>query len=268
MNDTAKNYLFPTDTYYTGDNSKRVFLDKLACNTRLYFVLKYASLLIKSRQKALKEIYDSRFWATHSYEVLKLIENCGGRFHITGIDNLYLKQPVVFTSNHMGTLETMVFPCLIRPVMDVTFVVKESLVKHPLFGPIMKSTHPIVIGRSNSRDDFKTVMEKGMELLSSGTSIIIFPEGTRKATFIPKDFNSMGVKLAKKAGVSVLPIAIKTDFWGNGKIVKEIGPLHRERTIHMAFGKPMDVKGTGKEENETIIDFISSNLTQWNGDII
>lgn len=36
--------------------------------------------------------------------------------------------PVVFVSNHMSTLETFVFPCIIAPVMKVTFVVKDSLV--------------------------------------------------------------------------------------------------------------------------------------------
>ena len=41
--------------------------------------------------------------------------------------------PVVFIGNHMSTLETMVLPGLIAPHREVTFVVKESLVKPSAF---------------------------------------------------------------------------------------------------------------------------------------
>src|SRR4030043_2323348 len=129
--------------------------------------------------------------------------------------------PVLFIGNHMSTLETMVLPCIIAPHREVTFVVKESLVKHPLFGDVMRSRNPIVVGRTDPRKDLEAVMNGGMDLLSKGISIVIFPQSTRSVEFIPEEFNSLGVKLAKKAGVKVVPIAIKTDFWGNGKLIKE-----------------------------------------------
>jgi 1-acyl-sn-glycerol-3-phosphate acyltransferase len=233
-------------------------------NTRLYFMSKYASIILKSRSLALKGQYETEAWALSSYNVFKLIEGCGGRFHITGLKNLHKCQgPVVFISNHMSTLETMVFPCIIAPQMNVTFVVKDSLVKHPFFGPIMRSRNPIVVSRSNSREDFQTVMKMGQKLLSDGTSIIIFPQSTRSTIFVPKEFNSLGVKLARTAKVQVIPIAIKTDFWGNDKYLKDLGPINRNKPIHMAFGEPLSIKGSGKEENEFIIEFISSHLVKW-----
>ena len=75
------------------------------------------------------------------------------------------EEPVLFISNHMSTLETMIFPCIIAPTREVTFVVKESLVKHPLFGDVMRSRNPIVVGRTDPRKDFEAVMNGGMELL-------------------------------------------------------------------------------------------------------
>jgi 1-acyl-sn-glycerol-3-phosphate acyltransferase len=72
------------------------------------------------------------------------------------------------------------------------------------------------------------------------------------------------VKLAKKAGVEVVPIALKTDFWGNGKLIKELGPLDHNKPIHIKFGEPMQIMGNGKEENQRIIDFIKSSLAEWN----
>jgi 1-acyl-sn-glycerol-3-phosphate acyltransferase len=181
-----------------------------------------------------------------------------------GIDNLRkVKKPLVVVSNHMSTLETQVFPGIFYPFFPVTFIVKESLVKHFVFGPIMKSTNPITVGRVNPKQDFMTVMNEGEKILAQGTSIIVFPESTRRFKFIPANFNSMGIKLARKAGVKVLPVAIKTDFWGEGKYLHDLGPLDRSQPIHMAFGAPMNIEGNGKEQHQQCIDFIQSHMDSW-----
>jgi len=260
-----KNDFLSKDSYHTEENTHRFYLDRLMLNTRLFFVAKYCGIVLKSRSAAVKGQYDTEAWVSSSYDVFKLIEGCGGRFHITGLENLHMcKGPVVFISNHMSTLETMVFPYLIAPFMNVTFIVKDSLVKHPFFGPIMRSRDPIVVGRQDPRADLQIVMKKGQELLTNGVSIIVFPQNTRTPDFVPKEFNTLGVKLAGKAKAQVVPIAIKTDFWGNGKYIKDLGPIDRSKPIHIAFGEPLSINGLGKEENKLIIDFIGTHLEKWN----
>lgn len=260
---------FPTDSYHTKEDTPRLLLDRLLLNSRWLFMGKYLSVILGSRKLALKGQYDTSAWAAASLAIFRIIENCGGRFHITGLNNLHhLQSPVVFVSNHMSTLETMIFPAIIAPVREATFVVKESLVTHPIFGPVMRARRPIVVGRSNSRKDFEKVMNEGAEMLDRGISIIIFPQSTRSVEFREKEFNSLGVKLAGKAKVPVLPVAVKTDFWGNGKYLKELGRIDRRKPIYMAFGKPLDVIGSGKEENRKIIEFITSNLLKWNKEAV
>ena len=220
--------------------------------------------MFKTRRLAVKGQLDRQAWAISSHSVMKLIENSGGRFHIEGLDNIRKAEgPVVFVSNHMSTLETMVFPCIIASEKEVTFVVKDSLINFPVFGPIIRARNPIVVSRTNSREDLALVINQGKKFLEKGTSIIIFPQKTRRIEFIPEEFNSLGVKLAGRAGVQVIPIAIKTDFWGNGKFIKELGPIYPEKTIYMTFEKPMHIQGTGKEEHQKIVDFISSKLKGW-----
>jgi len=157
----------------------------------------------------------------------------------------------------------MVLPGIIAPLRKVTFVVKDSLVRHPLFGDVMRSRDPIVVGRTDPRKDLEAVMNGGMELLSKGISIVIFPQSTRSVEFKPEEFNSLGVKLAKRAGVKVVPMALKTDYWGNGKLIRELGPLDSTKHIYMKFGEPFSVTGSGKEENQKIIDFIQASLKEW-----
>jgi 1-acyl-sn-glycerol-3-phosphate acyltransferase len=127
----------------------------------------------------------------------------------------------------------------------------------------MKSRNPIIVGRTDPRKDLEAVMNGGVELLRNGISIVIFPQSTRSVEFKPEEFNSLGVKLAKKAGVDVVPIALKTDFWGNGKLIKELGPLDRQKHIYIKFGEPMKIVGNGKEENQKIIEFIKASLEEW-----
>jgi 1-acyl-sn-glycerol-3-phosphate acyltransferase len=263
---TPMHPFFTGDSYDTPGNKTRLLLDRLFLNTRWYFVGRYAGEIFRSRSLAIEGRYDRRVWAESSYRIFKLIEDVGGRFHIRGLDNLRSCQPpLVIVSNHMSTLETFVFPCIIAPLKEVTFVVKESLVNHPLFGPVMRARRPIAVKRANPREDFQTVMARGRELLARGISIIIFPQSTRSAAFLPEAFNSLGIKLAKAAGVQIMPVAVKTDFWENSKYLKDLGTINRNRPIHMVFGRPFPIQGTGKEEHQQVIDFIASHLREWKG---
>lgn len=259
---------FDSTIYNTPEKKNLTLGDRILLNSRIYFTLRYARTVLRTRKEAIRKIYDTKAWADSSFEIFEFIEKTGGKFHISGMENITKPEgPVLFISNHMSTLETMILPSIIAPHREVTFVVKESLVKHPLFGDVMRSRNPIVVGRTDPRKDLEAVMNGGMELLSKGISIIIFPQSTRSLAFKPEEFNSLGVKLAKKAGVQVVPVAIKTDFWGNGKWIKELGPLDSNKPIHFKFGEPFSITGNGKEENQRIIEFIQTNLKIWNAEL-
>lgn len=253
-----------SDSYHTSPRTKRHILDRLSLRTRAYFMGSFFSVVLKSRRLAMKGLYDSKAWIQSSFEILRIAERCGGKFHITGLENLRkIQGPVVFVSNHMSTLETLVFPCLIAPLKEVIYVIKDSLMKQFFFGPIAKARNPIVVSRKNSREDLEIVINQGRERLAKGTSVIIFPQSTRTTSMVPEQFNTLGIKLAAKAGVPVIPVAIKTDFWENGKHLRDLGPIKRKRPIYMDFAEPIAIHGTGKDEHRKIVDFISSRLAEW-----
>jgi 1-acyl-sn-glycerol-3-phosphate acyltransferase len=260
------NKYFPENEYHTPTNHKRSIWDILSLGTSFYFKLGFAIIVLRNRKMALRKNYNTERWAQSSWDVMKFSENCGGKYHISGFDYVdrVKDEPVVFISNHMSTLETMVFPCLIAPVKEVTFVVKDTLITSKVFGPVMRSRNPIAVGRKDSRKDFLTVITEGQQKLKEGSSIIIFPQSTRKLDLKPEEFNSLGVKLAQKAGVRIVPMAIKTDFWENGKIIKDLGIARRKKPVYIKFGQPMEIKGAGKEEHQIVVDFIKKNLDEWN----
>ncbi len=208
--------------------------------------------------------YRTAEWCASSLATMRALEEVGVSIEITGVDSFRtIEGPCVFIANHMSTLETFVLPAIISSFKDSTFVVKQSLVDYPIFKHIMRSRNPVTVGRSNPREDLRAVLEGGVERLRAGISIVIFPQTTRTAAFDPEAFNSIGIKLAKKAGVPVVPIALKTDAWCNGKILKDYGKIDRRKPVHFAFGQPMLVSDRGTEEHEAIIRFITARLKEW-----
>ncbi len=214
--------------------------------------------------KAKRGEYDTTEWGKSSLAVMRALEDIGIQIEITGVGNFaQLNGPCVFLSNHMSTLETFVLPIIIAAIKPVTFVVKESLVKTPIFKYVMRSREPITVGRTNPREDLKAILEGGSAHLSAGISIIIFPQTTRCLVFDPGKFTTIGIKLARNANVPVVPLALKTDAWGNGKILKDFGRMDPSKKVYFAFGAPLWIKHRGAEEHKQVIEFIGSKLKGW-----
>ena len=61
----------------------------------------------------------------------------------------------------------------------------------------------------------------------------------------------------------IVPFALLTDAWPNGKLIKDLGDLDISKTARITFGEPMEVTGNGAEQHQAVIDFISTHLRKW-----
>lgn len=253
-----------SDSYSTPKGIPQAFREYALLGSRWSPYSFFFKIILKYMPLARQGRYDDETWARSSHEMISYLERCGAKFHIDGLAGVRsLQGPAVFVANHMSTLETVVLPGLIRPMKPVTFVVKKKLVTGFFWGPIMRSRDPIVVSRTDPRADLETVLRDGTERLSRGISVIIFPQGTRAEIFDRKNFNSLAVKLASKAGVPVIPVAVKTDYWGSSSILRGFGPIRRDRPVYIEFGAPLRIEGRGKSEHETCVDFIENRLRSW-----
>ena len=251
---------------YRTDARHRSLLGRISPAALLYFRL--VSIIVRGSAKAKRGKYLTVDWVASSHEIFRALEEIGVVVEIAGVDHFRtLGTPCVFIGNHMSTLETMVLPGIISQFRDSTFVVKQSLVDYPVFKHIMRSRDPITVGRTNPRDDLKAVFEGGEARLKAGRSIVIFPQTTRTVVFDPAEFNTIGIKLAKRAGVPVVPVALKTDAWGNGKYLKDYGKIDPSKKVWFEFGEPVTIAGRGDEEHQRIIEFISGKLRAWGGTV-
>ncbi|MCK7471118.1 MAG: 1-acyl-sn-glycerol-3-phosphate acyltransferase [Desulfomicrobium escambiense] len=213
----------------------------------------------RSQASATEGRYDDEAWSDSSIDVLERLERCGARFHISGLEHIRaLNGPAVFVSNHMSTFETLILPGLINPIRPCTYVVKEKLLKGPVWGPIMRARAPIAVTRTDPRKDLDTVMSEGTRLLAEGRSIIIFPRGPARTCLYGPSSAALASSLPPGRGVPVVPVALKTDYWGNSPLLRGFGPVHRNRPVMIEFGAAIPVSGRGKAEHEAVLAFIEA----------
>lgn len=266
--DEFRKQLENTYKYSTPDVVERNLWHRMFGGLDIVYKSAVAGVIIHGGRMARNGTWNRDSWLNLSLDIWRGVENCGGKFDVSGCENLEkLDGPAVIISNHMSLLETFAIPAIVLPFQDMTFVVKESLTRMPLFKDVMMGVRPITLGRKNPREDLKQFMTEGPKVLKEGRSIVVFPQSTRSVTFKPSEFNSIGAKLAKRVGVPLVPLALKTDFHGLGKVVKDFGPVDRSKTVHFKFGPAMTITGNGRDEQAACSDFIGSTLQSWGGEV-
>jgi len=157
----------------------------------------------------------------------------GVRMEVLGMEHLPLGKTsaAVLLCKHQSTLETLWLPTLMTH--PLAFVFKRELLKIPFFGWSMARLEMIHIDRESRAAAMKHVIEQGRALLSHGTWVIMFPEGTRMARGTVGTYQTAGTRLAVETGAPVVPIAVATArCWPKQGFVKypgvvrvSIGPL-------------------------------------------
>ena len=151
----------------------------------------------------------------------------GVQFEVLGMDNLPLGKTsaAVLLSKHQSTLETLLLPTLMPH--PLAFVFKRELLKVPFFGWSMARLDMIHIDRESRAEAMKHVIEQGCRLLSQGTWVIMFPEGTRMPRGQKGTYQTAGTRLAVQSGAPVIPIAVATArCWPREGFVKHPGVVH------------------------------------------
>lgn len=171
--------------------------------------------------------------------------------------------PVVYVSNHMSTLETMAYPTTLNAFGKLAIILKKSLEDIPYVGDASRAVGSIAVTRKNAREDLVTVLEQGVLRINTGSSVLLFPQGTRQAVFEAKRFNTLGAKLAERAKVPLVPLAVQTDFLRTGKWIKDFGLVDPSRPIRFACGPVLPPELGAKKMHEQSVAFIEGKIREW-----
>jgi 1-acyl-sn-glycerol-3-phosphate acyltransferase len=161
----------------------------------------------------------------------------GLRFTVEGSGYVPSSGGAVLASNHVSYLDFMFVGWGARPNGRlVRFMAKEAVFRHRISGPLMRGMHHIAVNREAGSQAFRD----GLGTLRAGEIVGIFPEATISRSFMLKEFKPGAARLAKAAGVPLVPTVV----WGGQRIYTKGRPLRlgpRGKAITVAYGEPMDV---------------------------
>ena len=177
---------------------------------------------------------------------------------LQGAENLP-EGPFILMSNHQSNFDILALIATIP--RRIYWIAKKELFDIPIFGSSMRRGGYIPLDRSDGRKALKS-MDNAAAIIRQGSSVVMFPEGTRSRDGRLLPFKRGGFMLAVRAGVPVIPVTIIGSGQVNpGGVIKLFSG-----TITLLLHPPVTVpeglkKGAAEEWlMEKVRDVITSGL--------
>jgi 1-acyl-sn-glycerol-3-phosphate acyltransferase len=189
-----------------------------------------------------------RFWG----RLLCRIANI--RVQVEGGSQLDPAKTYIFVGNHCSMADIMTFQGYISH--DFRWIAKKELFAIPIFGPAMRAVDFISIDRSHGREAMKSLTEAA-ERIAKGSSVILFPEGTRSPDGHLQPFKTGAVMLALKAGVEVVPVG----FNGTHQVLPKGKLISRGGKVILRIGAPMSVSNFKAKDKQELAALLQQRVT-------
>ena len=151
--------------------------------------------------------YASRLWSMSIFRLCPF-----WKIKVEGKEKIDRSKAWMVITNHQSMLD---IPLMYVLPLTFKWVSKAEVKKWPIFGQVLYLHGDILIERG-SGSSARKMMVKCKDHLDKGTSVIIFPEGTRTKTGRIGRFKEGAFVAAKNAGVGILPVVAE----GTGSLMK------------------------------------------------
>ncbi len=138
----------------------------------------------------------------------------------------------IYVSNHSSMYD---IPVLLSTLPgNVKIIYKKELEKIPIFGWGLKRSPFIAIERSDPRRAMSSI-DEAVKSIKDGSSVIVFPEGTRSKDGQLSSFKRGAFLLAARAGKPIVPVTVI----GSAQILPAGARKFRGSTVMVVIGKPI-----------------------------
>src|SRR5213594_1887656 len=176
-----------------------------------------------------------------------IIAAAGTPVEVEGLERIPRDQPVVYASNHSSMFDIWALAATLPG--SVRFVAKQELLRVPLVGRAMVAAGHVAIDRVNRARAF-AAYERAAQVIRSGISAVVFPEGTRSRTGELLHFKNAPFGLAIAAQVPLVPVYVHNTF----EILPKGGFRLRPRPIRLRVGEPIPTAGLTAEHRQQLAD--------------
>lgn len=184
-----------------------------------------------------------------------IISIVGVRVRVSGIGNLDPESTYVFAGNHTSQFDIYAFQAAFPH--DFRWIAKKELFDIPVFGRAMKCAGFIAMDRSGGREALKS-LNLAAGQIAGGSSVLIFPEGTRSKDGKLHKFKAGAFLLAIKSGVPVVPLS----FNGAFKILPSGKLFPKSGEIIIRIGKPMPTVQYKTKDKQELADLVNKQVSE------
>jgi 1-acyl-sn-glycerol-3-phosphate acyltransferase len=164
---------------------------------------------------------------------------------IEGREKAKKGETYVIISNHQSILDIMMINCLLY---RFKWISKIENMKVPFIGWYLRMADYITVERGNSESK-EQMMERSLECLKKGISIMMFPEGTRSTDGNVGFFRRGAFQLAMGGKKPVLPVIID----GTGGILPKHGLLFNSgHKINVRVLDPVEPGSFGTDDPDLL----------------
>ncbi|MEO8946081.1 MAG: lysophospholipid acyltransferase family protein [Gemmatimonadaceae bacterium] len=128
----------------------------------------------------------------------------GVSVQIHGLERFRTGGPFIFICNHVSLFD---IPALVGWLPRNNFVAKAELFRIPVFGPGIRVLGTVPIERDNQKAAFGSY-DVASRRIHNGSSVVVFPEGTRGCEYPIRAFKKGPFVLAIKAGAPIVPVVV------------------------------------------------------------
>jgi len=183
-----------------------------------------------------------------------LLRGLGVRVEVTGGANVP-QGPAVYAANHGSALD---IPILFGYLpVDFRIIHKRSLYLIPLVGWTLYLAGHVGIDRGNAFRAHRSLMAAAARI-GAGTSLAVFPEGTRSPDARVRPFKRGSFVLALEAQVPVVPLSLAG--------VKRVAPRGlltlRPGTVRLAIHPAVVTTGLGPDAAESLAEDVRQVVAQ------
>jgi 1-acyl-sn-glycerol-3-phosphate acyltransferase len=172
-----------------------------------------------------------------------LIRAGGARVVVSGQENVDPSRPTIYVSNHQSTLDIPVH--FVAVPVNFRYVAKHQLAWVPMIGWYLWLAGHIFVNRGR-RDKAIASLDAAARKIRGGTSVFLYPEGTRSDDGSVLPFKKGPFALALKARVPIVPITIEGTHRVMPKNSWDITP----GPVYVRIGKPIDTTGFAENDRE------------------
>ena len=124
------------------------------------------------------------------------------KFELRGREKIPWNRPVILVSNHRSQVDILALSKIRRPFKWTS---KSENFRMPFVGMVLILTRSIPVNRESLRSGSKFIARAEAEI-KKGSSILLFPEGTRSKTGSMRIFKEGAFLLAKRTACPIIPI--------------------------------------------------------------